>query len=237
MRKKMWLGGMLVMLSLVLGGAAAAVAATSESAANAGVGTLTVKIGRVEIQRSGQAVYAPAEKGGLIYEGDKIKTGELARAAILLDDGSLIRLNANSELLVKDKKPGKQKSRLQLMLGQLWAKVTKQENSLEIETPSAVAAIKGTQLELIFTPDGKTVLIVWDGLVNLSNALGRLLVHAGEQGTAGKNGAPVVIPVDLKSLDQWFETVVEVPATQTLKTTVKDKNGKEQTLDLKYNKK
>jgi len=215
----------------------APIAIPTGAAANAGIGTLTVKIGRVEIQRNGQTQYVPAEKGGLLFEGDKIKTGELARAAILLDDGSLIRLNANSELFLKDKKPGNQKSRLQLMLGHLWAKVTKQENSLEIETPTAVAAIKGTQLELVFGPDGKTTLIVWDGIVDLSNALGQMLVHAGQQGTAAKGAAPVVIPVDLKSLDQWFTAVVEVPATQTLKTTIKDKNGKEQSLDLKYNKK
>jgi len=123
------------------------------------------------------------------------------------------------------------------MLGQLWAKVTKQDNSLEIETPSAVAAIKGTQLELIIGPDGQVTLIVWDGLVGLSNALGQMMVHAGQKGVAGKHGAPVVSTVDLKSLDQWFDSVVEVPAAQTLKTTIKDKNGKEQTLNLRYNKK
>jgi hypothetical protein len=233
MRRKIGLG--VALLGLLLGGMNLANADTAP--ANAGVGTLTVKIGRVEIQRSGQTQYAPAEKGGLLYEGDKIKTGELARAAILLDDGSLIRLNANSELVLKDKKPGSQKSRLQLMLGHLWAKVTKQENSLEIETPTAVAAIKGTQLELIFGADGKTTLIVWDGMVNLSNVLGQMLVRAGQQGTANKSAAPVVIPVDLKSLNQWFAAVVEVPAMQTLKTTIKDKNGKDQTLNLKYNKK
>jgi hypothetical protein len=235
MRNKLTVGLGLVLLGLLLGGVGPVQADTAP--ANAGVGTLTVKIGRVEIQRNGQAQYAPAEKGSLLFEGDKIKTGELARAAILLDDGSLIRLNANSELLLKDKKPGNQKSRLQLMLGHLWAKVTKQENSLEIETPTAVAAIKGTQLELVFGPDGQTTLIVWDGIVNLSNALGQMLVHAGQQGTANKTGAPVVVAVDLKSLNQWFANVVEVPATQTLKTTIKDKDGHTQTLDLKYNKK
>ncbi len=229
-------GIMSVMFGLVLG--CVGLAGAADAAVGAvGVGTLTVKIGRVEIMRNGQTQYAPAEKGSLLFEGDRIKTGELARAAILLDDGSLVRLNANTELALKDKKPGKQKSRLQLMLGHLWAKISKQENQLEIETPTAVAAIKGTQLELMFGPDGQTTLIVWDGLVNLNNALGQILVHAAQQGVAGKGQAPVLKPIDLKTLNQWFETVVEVPATQTLKTTVKDKNGKEYNLDLKYNKK
>ncbi len=232
MKKIMWM--LSALLALTVGGVA--VAGAEAVAANAGVGTLTVKTGRVEIMRTGQTQYVPAEKGSLLYEGDKIKTGEMARAAILLDDGSLVRLNANTELILKDKKPGKQKSRLQLMMGHLWAKISKQENQLEIETPTAVAAIKGTRLELIFTPDGQTTLIVWDGLVGLNNALGQILVEAAHRGFSEKGKPPVLSPVDLKKLDQWFEHVVDVPATQTLKTKVKDKDGKEYNLDLKYNK-
>lgn len=220
---------------LMLGWAALGAAAGSDQS---GVGTLTVKIGRVEIMRAGATQWNPAEKGMLLFEGDRIKTGELARAAVLLDDGSLLRLNANTDLALKEKKPGKKEGRLKVLLGRLWAKISQQDSQLEIETPTAVAAIKGTALELVVNSSGQSILIVWDGLVEFYNELGKRLVQASQQSTSEPGQAPgAPQKVDLKSLDRWFETVVELPAARTLKATVKDKQGKEYRLNLKYQKK
>jgi ferric-dicitrate binding protein FerR (iron transport regulator) len=200
------------------------------------VGTLVVRIGSVEILKAGVEQWSKAEKGMLICEGDRVRTREISRAAILLQDGSLTRLNENSDLLFPVKEQDK-KNRVKLLLGHLWAKITKQETNLEIETPSAVAAIKGTELELWATVDGDR-LVVWDGTVRFVNSMGDILVRASQEGRSQKGQGPKgPVQIDLGKLDQWFESVVEVPANKSLKLTIKDSSGKEQKLNLNYHKK
>lgn len=205
-----------------------------------GVGTVITssKFGAFIVRAGSQPPGERAEVGAQLFEGDKIVTKELGRIDVLLDDGTMIRLKENTDLVLKDKKPGNQKSRLQVLLGRIWAKVTKQENLLEIETPSAVAAIKGTGLELIVLANGDSTLIVWDGAVEFFNELGKVLVKAAQQSQTVKGQGPgSVVNVNLDQLDQWWKSSVGLPAAQTLKTTVKDKNGKEHQLNLKYQKK
>lgn len=222
------------LLAAVVPAWAAEKSAQAESQ-NAGVATLIVKLGQVEIERQGKSI--KATKGMLLYEGDVIKTSELSRAALILQDGSLIRLNENTNLELRLQAKEKKQNRLKVLLGHLWAKINKQDSGLEIETPSAVAAIKGTELELIIQGE-LTRLIVWDGLVDFFNKMGKQLVGAAQQSSAAAGQAPAEpTRVELDKLDQWFESVVDVPASKTLKTTIKDKNGKEQKLNIKYNKK
>ncbi len=204
-----------------------------------GIGTLFVKNGQVELLRSGKTKWIKAQKGMLIFEGDKLKTRELARAAVILDDGSIIRLNENTDLFFKVRQ-AKKKNRIKLLLGHLWAKVKKLDHGqgLEIETPSAVAAIKGTELELKVLPDGKVRLIVWDGLVDFFNSHGKVVVRASQESTSEKDQAPEKPKkTKLESRDQWFGSVVDIPSSKTLKLKIKDKDGKEQKLDIKYEKK
>jgi len=201
-----------------------------------GVATLVVKLGRVEIERNGEKI--KAKKGMILFEGDVIKTSELSRAALILQDGSLIRLNENTDLQLRVNARKKKKNRLKILLGHLWAKIKKQDTGLEIETPSAVAAIKGTELELLVQSSGLIRLIVWDGLVNFFNDMGKQLVGAAEQSTVTPGKAPFEpTKVKLEKLERWFESVVEIPAVRTLKTTIQDKDGREHRLNIKYNKK
>jgi hypothetical protein len=240
MRTPVWIGrcGLVVGFMLVLVGTLRAGQVETEKK---GIGSfISVSASDVFIIRAGAR--PPGEKASLnspqLYEGDKIVTREFGKADILLDDGSLLRLRENTDLVLKDKKPGKSKSRLQVLLGRIWAKVSKQENLLEIETPSAVAAIKGTALELIVQQNGDTVLIVWEGLVKLFNDLGETMVKAAQQSQANNGKAPgAAVDVDLSKLDQWFMSSLGAPTNQTLKTTIKDKDGHEIQLNLKYDKK
>ncbi len=213
--------------------------AAAKSKAENGIGTLFVKNGQVELLRNSKTKWIKAKKGMLLFEGDRLKTRELARAAVILDDGSIIRLNENTDLFFKVRQ-AKKKNRIKLLLGHLWAKVKKLDHGqeLEIETPSAVAAIKGTEFELKVLPDGKVRLIVWDGLVDFFNSHGKVVVRASQESTSEKDQAPgEPKKVNLESRDQWFGSVVDIPSSKTLKLKIKDKDGKEQKLDIKYEKK
>ncbi len=172
-----------------------------------------------------------------MFAGEVIKTRENSRAQILMNDGSFVRLNHNTTLELKQK--GKKKTnRLKLLIGNLWAKVKKRDSGLEIETPSAVAAIKGTELEVEVLKSLLAKLLVWDGLVLWLNDQGQQNVGAGYQSEAEKGQAPSEPKkFDMGQRDQWFKGVVDDPTTKTLKTKIRDKSGKEHDVNVKYKQK
>ncbi len=234
------IGWLIVLFGMGL--AAAVPAQAEEKGAPAGqaqaVGAIIKYNGVVYAQRAGAP--APGTRVSdipfTIFTGDTVVTKLGANAALVLDDGSVIALKENTELALKDKQAGKKRSRIKLLLGRLWAKIKPQDSQLEIETPTAVAAIKGTSVELII--DGKKVtLIVWDGLVEFFNDWGKVLAKASQQSTAESGQAPgQPVNIDLSKLNQWFNNILQSPPSKTLKTKVRNKDGKEFQLDLKYNK-
>ncbi|MEW6516318.1 MAG: FecR family protein [candidate division FCPU426 bacterium] len=184
------------------------------------------------IERDGKEI-KPVKRGMQLLERDVVKTLD-AQVQIMLNDGSVVRLNKNTTLELKPKNKDKQ-NRLKLLIGHLWAKIKKQDTGLEIETPSAVAAIKGTELELKVLEKLLVQLLVWDGLIRFYNDQGQQLVGPSFRSTAGPGSGPSEPEkINLEDLPRWFESVVDNPSVRTLKTTVRDKDGKEYQLNLKY---
>jgi tetratricopeptide (TPR) repeat protein len=75
--------------------------------------------------------------------------------------------------------------------GRSWTQSKNVPNSLTVETPSALAAIRGTDWELVVDTDGASTLTVLSGEVVLSNEMGSVNITAGEQAYAQKGVAPV----------------------------------------------
>ncbi len=199
--------------------------------------TIIVKVGIVKVLRKGTKDEIDAQKGMLLYGGDLIKTSELSRAALVLNDGSITKLHEKTNLVLIDNQADQKVNRLKLLLGQLWASIKKQKHPLEIDTPSAVAAIKGTVLELKVNPDEKVQLTVWEGLVDFYNPQGKVEVGASYSSTVFKGQKPQKPrKINLGQQDQWWESVVEIPTEKELKLNIMDKNGREQQLNINYNK-
>ncbi len=176
-------------------------------------GRLVSVQGPVDVVRGSQTLPATAQLA--LQAGDVIRTGAGARAALLLTDGTQLKLAANSTLQLKQvspRRPGKVtpvaagglRTVLQFFVGESWLRSTAPADQLEIETPSASVATKGTELALAVAPDGGTVLSVVDGLVRVANPRGAVLVAQGEQATAQVGQAPTK-RVLLNPLDavQW----------------------------------
>ena len=94
--------------------------------------------------------------GTLLYDGDRLTTQRAAMAAVLFTDGSLLKINDLSDvtLNVTPTKDGQLNAKVDLPLGQLWAKVTRRESEFQVETPSSVASVKGTEFSVFVDEDG-----------------------------------------------------------------------------------
>lgn len=64
------------------------------------VALLTDINGTVEVARAGSQSFAPAEWGTQLFEGDRIRTAENARTALLFSNGNMLSLEGNASMTV-----------------------------------------------------------------------------------------------------------------------------------------
>src|SRR6478735_11262602 len=120
--------------------------------------------------------------------GDVLRTGDTGALALVFADQTQVRLGPNSVLVVREVRAG-QPSTLQLQRGRAWGRSPSGRTRLSIETPSATAAIRGTEWA-IAADEGETTLQVFDGAIEFANDAGSLTVSAGEAATARPGQAP-----------------------------------------------
>lgn len=171
--------------------------------------------GNVQLISSGGRGKRPLTNDALIRVGDEVISAE-GSALITLADGSEVRLSPNSRLifnrLTQFGKTGMADTRLRLNRGGVRTRVkpvTKGDTRFEIETPSAVAAVRGTAFALQ-TGGAATHLQVTEGTVEFGIPGKLHRVPAGYSATISGNrpniqrmpAAPVItrLPTPLTQL-------------------------------------
>ena len=131
-------------------------------------------------------------KDTLVRVGDEVLSAEGA-ATITLGDGSEVRLSPNSRLifnrLTQYGKSGMIDTRLRLNRGEVHTRVKPVIEGgarFEIETPSAVAAVRGTAFSLQTGPEG-TSLQVTEGVVDFGALNRTQRIPAGYSATVASN--------------------------------------------------
>lgn len=189
--------------------------------------------GKVNIKRANPNKWQNAEKGMRLNSGDIVKTGENALMAIMFtDDKSMIKIRENSTLAIKGKR---EKStiakRLKFAIGQMWVKVDKQKSEFLVETPSGVAAVKGTEFYIFSDENGNTMIIAIEGIISFMNKLGEILIRAGETGLASKLTAPTVRQTDNSEIPNWGN---EGDSAKMIEIEFQDSEGNKKTLKINY---
>jgi len=118
--------------------------------ASAAVGVATVISGQVELQRSDQ-VFALVE-GVNLNIGDIVRTGGDASAQLDMDDGSVLSLGENSEMVIGDYRLREDGSvaeaAIEMLTGWLRFAVSKlrsKDSSYRFHMPTAVLGVRGTE--------------------------------------------------------------------------------------------
>jgi hypothetical protein len=148
---------------------------------------------RVELKENGKKVNL--KKGMRLSNGDKITTGAKSFAAIkFIDDGSLVRVRAKSNCVVKaHKEKNSWLKSVYVAFGAIYSKVTRQKSRFRVSTPTSVASVKGTEWETLQDKNGRTLYIALGGFIEISNASGVVLLKKGETcHVESSNTKPVV---------------------------------------------
>lgn len=142
--------------------------------------------GSVNIQRNSLVINIREGKSEITGAGDIVQTGDESLAHLEFSDGSLIHIQANTTFQLKTlvTEDNKNCSIFKIVIGTISVfvnKITGKEQDYEVETPTSVASVRGTQFQMNVYVDedykGKeentektiTVLSVQEGEVELSS--------------------------------------------------------------------
>ena len=209
----------------------AGAAAGQSPAQDAAVPRAGAPSGAIVARASGEVVRFVAEPafralvlGQDLLGGDLVRTGPAGAVGILFVDRTVMRLHPNTELLVNAVAGGE--ADLTLLQGTLWARAPRGEADLRIATPTAAAAIRGTDWAMSVAGDGTTQITVYDGAVELANELGAVLAVAGEAALAAPGRPPVKIGVANRAeLPQMLFTLAPADAVDPVADVAEDLAG------------
>lgn len=179
--RKRSLAGVVTFLCLLLSGNTAWAACENWAAKIASVQ------GKVEAKRTDSTQWQAVKLDDTFCPGDHIRVSVNSRAAIILVNETLLRLDQNSAIkltAVNAKEP----SIIELLKG-IGHFISRVPRSLKVETPSMNAAIEGTEF-VVAVDTNESRVTVFEGTVLASNPIGKLRVTSGESAVAGKNTAP-----------------------------------------------
>ncbi len=199
----------------------------------------------VQVKRSGERAYEPLALNDLLYAGDEIKTGEASQASLATKGGAEVRLNQNSTFNIEAS--GKVREMLRLRVGQLWTRMLHKMAKLDVRTPSAVCAIRGTEADI----EQRNLLTVkvYEGHVDVLNAQGKQSLMAGQMSTVGAGAAPGAAKqmsatdkgdwqenMSVQDMQGFLDKLKAEGGDKTLKLKV-DKDGKSKDVEIKLKKK
>lgn len=156
-------------------------------------------IGKVQVLGAKKTTWKKARMNQAIYSGDRIKTNLNSRLELEMPDESVIKIHENTIFDVKSIKTAardnKDEMKFTLFAGNIWAKFKKLVNTRQtrqIESPSAVVAIRGTTIEMSVDQNKRTVVRVLEGKVSVrsKDVAGEVLVGANQESTIEKGKAP-----------------------------------------------
>lgn len=145
------------------------------------VGNFTGIAGRVDILREGKLPATPASLSGDVFMKDIIRTKSNSKAEITFNDNTVLRIAQRSRIDIGEYFSGEPsgKAVIKLQRGLIRSVVDKnvskrislapEANRFEVQTPNAVAGVRGTDFFVSFDRNATTVLLR-DGEVCVSNA-------------------------------------------------------------------
>lgn len=148
-------------------------------------------IGKVETKQANHEAFAPAEVNSFLDENGQAMTGSDGRARLDLSTGTIVRLAPDSLFTLVSNEPadGSLKTRIEMAIGTLF--VILNGGSLEVETPTGTAAVRGSFMSVSYNPyDGQVRITCLEGHCSLNGPGGGVEITAGQTAVITGAGLP-----------------------------------------------
>lgn len=193
--------------------------------------------GGVELKATDQSDWLAVDKRGTrLSDNDRLRTLDDGFAVIMFtDDKSQVKVKPNSELQISGNREGSTVSkRIGAELGEMLISVTQQKGDLRVETPTAVASVKGTLFETAVEDDQRSMFTVLEGIVEVTTVMDTVTVSANQKAQAGADGSLNVTdlgPGEGEQLENGYETI-ESGVPKTFQMEFKSPDGDTKTIQI-----
>ncbi len=185
-------------------------------------------VGKAEVRSPKTGKWRSARIGMTVKMKWDIRTYVESTVELAFESGTVIKLGENSVInlstILRNKDKSATKSNIKVSTGQIWGNVKKlvnQKSDFNFETPTAVAAIRGTRLG-IQVDKSKTVVDVFEGKVGVQNKGSKKeIIVTTKNRAVVKRGEPDVETYSFDEVTVETDSVVN-DTTSTEDTTLTD---------------
>jgi hypothetical protein len=159
--------------------------------------TISSPTGEVLVQKQGSTTWIQAISGMKLNAGDRLKTGGNSTTELIFFEGSVVEVEADSEILLSEMTVAPNTGSTSIHLNQLVGhtvnrvqKLVDSASNYEVETPAGTAVVRGTAFKSYVRDDGYTIIYCDDGAVWFTAGGVTVTVNEGEWSSAMPGGTP-----------------------------------------------
>ncbi len=154
--------------------------------------------GIIELRRAQQTIWQSVSLNTTLCAGDMIRARSQSRAALRLNNESMLRLDQKTSITFPELQEEKSTSLLDLFEGAIHI-ITRTPRPFKVRTPFVNASVEGTEFFVGLNGDTAKV-VVYEGRVSASNDLGNIVLNDHEAAVTVKDQAPrkeiIIRPTD-----------------------------------------
>ena len=149
-------------------------------------------------------VWKSAEVGRELVKREIVAARERSRAVVRISGDRLLRVNANTQLMILPSVIQGAPLGIELQKGEIYLHSRGTGAEMTIKTPVVEGKPHGTQFRVKVEDDGTTTFTMFEGTVDLFNGLGKLRLESHEQGIVEPGKAPRrTAQIVAKNTIQW----------------------------------
>jgi phage tail protein X len=173
---------------------------------------VTYMLGQASVRRKNAQNWDELNANDILLPGDQVKTGKKAFVELVVNNMDVLRLAANSELIIEEMSESDRtpQSKVKFSLGRVWVKVKsfiERSGKFDLNFPTAIAAVQGTVYQADLNEDSTATLKVYRGRVVVSEASG----DQGNRVPGGQLSAPRQVRGPRQvSMSKWVKIVREM---------------------------
>lgn len=172
---------------------------------------LVIDYGTVQVKHEG-GNWTSAETGMFLFQSDALQTGEDTYASVILFESSIIRLDSNTKILLKEIIQQAETTNIiiEQKSGRTWNTIQKISgiDNYEVQTPNTVASVRGTIFDVNITTSRSTNISVITGTVNVSRlengTIGDTIAVNGNESVLIESESNETLKTDPLIKDEWI---------------------------------
>lgn len=169
------------------------------------------------VSDAGTAERRYGKAGEWLAAGSSLTTEAKGSARLHFVDGTVVRLGANTHLVVTGTSSDGFVKRLQMFAGDLWAMLAGGE--LQVKSPVGVASVRGSYIHISFTSQNQTYTAeCFEGQCTLSTNAGTTNLTSGQK--CSTTGGDQPCPPRQMTREELMAFINQLPESQTILATV-----------------